>query len=425
MTGHVRKRGATWEVILDWGEQPARRCPACARTVRVRNGDGTVSEQQRSRLLWDLPRACPSCGGSLEDVVARRQESLPDRLPTKKGAQAALRKAITEREQGAYVAPTDLTVAQYLKGEWLPSLAARELSENTRIVYKLHVGRIVPVIGDRPLQKLTRRDVANLATHLATTKGARGKILSAATRAQCLVVLRHALGDAVDRGLLRDNPATGVRRPQVKRAELTTWTAGELRIFLQMTESDRLGPLWRLLSQTAMRRGEALGLQWSDVDLVAGKIIVQRQRKANGYAVEEGPTKTGKARVVSIDAATVATLRRQSELQLQDARDWGDAWQATGHVFTREDGSPWHPDRVSKLFDEAVRDAGVPRIRLHDLRHTWATLALRAGVHPKVVQERLGHANISMTMDRYSHALPDLQESAAELVAALVDGSGA
>ena len=89
-------------------------------------------------------------------------------------------------------------------------------------------------------------------------------------------------------------------------------------------------------------------------------------------------------------------------------------------MFTRENGEPWHPDRVKKLFEQAVKAIDVPRIRMHDLRHTWATLALRAGVNPKVVQERLGHANISITMDTYSHVLPDLQESAAELVASLV-----
>jgi len=98
----------------------------------------------------------------------------------------------------------------------------------------------------------------------------------------------------------------------------------------------------------------------------------------------------------------------------------GEAWVGDDHVFTREDGQAWHPDRITDLFGQAVKTAGVPHIRLHDLRHGWATLALGAGIHPKVVQERLGHANIAMTMDRYSHVIPALQESAAELVAAVV-----
>ena len=202
-----------------------------------------------------------------------------------------------------------------------------------------------------------------------------------------------------------------------------TWSAAELHTFLASTEGDRLHPLWRLLSQTGLRRGEALGLKWSDVDLDAGKLSVQRQRKQVGYTVAETETKTGRGRAIALDLETVATLRLQAQQQLDDAADWGKGWIGEGHVFTRENGAPWQPDRITKLFDRAVAAADVPRIRLHDTRHTWASLALRAGVHPKVVQERLGHSLIAITMDRYSHCLPSMQESAAELVANLVDNA--
>jgi integrase len=197
--------------------------------------------------------------------------------------------------------------------------------------------------------------------------------------------------------------------------------SGELSTFLRATRSDRLGSLWHLLALTGVRRGEALGLQWSDVDLEHGRLSLQRQRVMTGSEVSERQTKTGKTRAVSIDAATVAVLRRQSQQQLDDAAEWGKAWQSTGHVFTRENGEPWRPNMITRLFEEAVKRVDVPQIRMHDRRHTWATPALRAGIHPKVVQERLGHANISLTMDAYSHVMPDMQESAAELVAALVD----
>jgi integrase len=222
-------------------------------------------------------------------------------------------------------------------------------------------------------------------------------------------------------GLLEANPATGVKRPKVRRPEMHTWSKEQLSAFLRGTRDDRLGPLWHMLALTGLRRGEALGLKWSDLDFASGRLAIQRQRVLTGYQVEERQTKTGKSRAVSLDDGTVEVLRRQSQQQLEDAAAWGDAWVTSDHVFTREDGSPWHPDRVTKLFDSAVEATGAPRIRIHDLRHTWATLALRAGVHPKVVQERLGHATISITMDTYSHVLPDMQESAAEMVAALVD----
>ena len=124
--------------------------------------------------------------------------------------------------------------------------------------------------------------------------------------------------------------------------------------------------------------------------------------------------------MLPLNAATVAALKQQAARQGDDAQEWGDAWAATGYVFTQENGQPLHPDRVSKLFDDAQKKAAVPRIRLHDLRHTCAVLHLTAGVHVEVVQERLGHATIAVTMDTYSHVLPGMQEEAAELIAALL-----
>ena len=162
------------------------------------------------------------------------------------------------------------------------------------------------------------------------------------------------------------------------------------------------------------------GYLQTDVDLEHGRLLLQRQRKCVRYGVRETQFKTDKPRPVSLDAETVAALRRQSQRQLDDAAEWKDSWLGEGHVFTREDGEPWHPDRVRVLFQQALKVVGMRHIRMHDLRHTWATLALRAGVHPKVVQERLGHANIRITLDTYSHVLPDMQESAAELVASIV-----
>ena len=351
---------------------------------------------------------------------------LPGKYTTKAAALKALHDELRDRERGDYVAPVDLTVKAYLEDRWLPALDIEELSPSTVESYRLHVKRIVPLIGSIPLQKLNRNNISAMAGRLAReTSPKTGRPLSPSTRSGLLVVLQSALGDAVKDGLLRANPVVGVKRPKVRRPEMHTWSSAELAKFLRATREDRLGALWHLLALTGLRRGEALGLQWADVDFQHGRLFIQRQRALTGYAVEERPTKMGKPRAISLDAQTVAVLRRQSQQQLDDATDWGDDWVGDGHVFTRENGEPWHPDRVRKLFEEAVATTDVPRIRMHDLRHTWATLALRAGVHPKVVQERLGHANIAITMDTYSHVLPDMQESAAELVASLVDLSDA
>lgn len=124
--------------------------------------------------------------------------------------------------------------------------------------------------------------------------------------------------------------------------------------------------------------------------------------------------------MVSLDPGTVAALKERRKEQKEERLAWGAAWNDTGLIFTREDGSAIHPERITKGFASAVKNTGLPAIRLHDLRHTHATLALAAGIHPKVVSERLGHATVSLTLDIYSHAVPALSEEAAGVIAALV-----
>jgi integrase len=137
--------------------------------------------------------------------------------------------------------------------------------------------------------------------------------------------------------------------------------------------------------------------------------------------VLEGTPKTGRwQRSVALDPGTVRALRAWRKRQVEERMAWGAAWTDSRRVFTRENGTDLHPARVSELFDRLVKQSGLPRVRLHDLRHGHCTLALPAGVHPKVVQERLGHSSVAFTLDRYSHVVPAMQEDAAETVARLV-----
>jgi hypothetical protein len=186
--------------------------------------------------------------------------------------------------------------------------------------------------------------------------------------------------------------------PRPSRPELQAWTAAELRAFLAHVGADRLYSLWLLASSTGMRRGELLGIQWSDVDLSRARISVRRSLVTVGHEVVVSEPKTAKGRrSVALDPATVAGLKTWRKQQAAERLAWGPAWIDSGVVFTWEDGRPLHPREVTRAFSRHVLAAGVPIIRLHDLRHTHATLALAAGVHPKVVQERLGHANIAIT----------------------------
>jgi len=176
---------------------------------------------------------------------------------------------------------------------------------------------------------------------------------------------------------------------------------------------------------TGMRRGEALGLRWLDVDLEAGRLSVRRALVPTNREVVVSEPKTVKGRrVIALDPGTVEVLKAQAARQLHEQNDWDEAWVESGLVFTQENGSALDPESVTRYFRRAVKKSMLPSIRLHDLRHTHATLALQAGIHPKVVSERLGHATVSITLDTYSHAIPAMQEEAAALIAGLVFAQG-
>jgi integrase len=166
---------------------------------------------------------------------------------------------------------------------------------------------------------------------------------------------------------------------------------------------------------TGMRRGEVLGLRWADLDLDKARLAVRHTLISIAYKVTESTPKTHQARVVDLDPETVRQLHAHRTSQHQPADG------AAGLVFCRPDGSPLHPQSFTEAFDRAVANAGLPRIRLHDLRHTHATIALRAGVPVKIISERLGHSTPAFTLKVYAHAIPGMQSEAASQIAALVD----
>lgn len=175
---------------------------------------------------------------------------------------------------------------------------------------------------------------------------------------------------------------------------------------------------------TGMRRGEVLGLGWSDVNLDVARVSVVRTLTVVGHDVLVSEPKTAKGRrSVALDPATVAALRDHRRAQRKEPLAFGDGWDDGQLVFTLEDGTRIRPTRLIAWFSQYARRAGLPAIRLHDLRHSYATAALSAGIPAKVVTERLGHANVSITLDTYSHVLPSLQDDAAAAVAALILGT--
>jgi integrase len=207
---------------------------------------------------------------------------------------------------------------------------------------------------------------------------------------------------------------------------MQVWTPEQLRAFLAHARHDHLYALWLLVVTTGMRRAELAGLRWVDIDLDAARLSPRRPRVVVNYVVHESEPKTRMSkRSLALDQATVAALLEHKARQEQDRADVGAARMDSGLVFTRPDGSPIHPDLITDWFRRLARGAALPPIRLHDVRHSYATAALAAGIPAKVVSERLGHATVAITLDVYSHVIPGMDAQAASAVASLIlDGFG-
>ena len=232
-------------------------------------------------------------------------------------------------------------------------------------------------------------------------------------------VLRNALGQAVKWGKLNRNPTELVSLPRQEKNEMKVLSPDQAKVFIDATVNNRWKALFSLLVTTGMRPGEALGLKWTDVDLDSGKVTVCRSltRIGRDWFLEEPKTARSR-RTIPIPRNVVKDLEEHKEEQeeVKLKAQEGD-YIDNGFVFATQVGSPLDKQNiVNRHFKPLLDSAGLPEIRLYDLRHTCATLLLSAGVNPKIVSERLGHASTTLTMDTYSHVLPDMQKSATEII---------
>jgi integrase len=344
---------------------------------------------------------------------------------TRKEAQAALTELLASVDAGTFVVPSRLTVARYL-GAWLDGRVAAGLRPSTVAGYRQRVEcYVVPRIGAVPLQALSALDLDRFYAALASDGGRDGGALSLSTVRAVHAVISKALADAERQGLVTRSVARLASPPRTsatRAPEMTVWTPGELASFLGMVEGHRYGPLVRTAAMTGLRRSELAGLRWVDVDLDAAVLSVRQSVQLVDGCIVTGDVKTTRSRRrVDLDAGTVAVLRAHRRAQSAERLLVGAGWADHGLVFCAPDGRPLNPDTVTQWFDRTVRRSDLPRIRLHDLRHTHATHLLATGVNLKVVSERLGHASVAFTLDRYGHVMPGQQASAAAAVAALVD----
>lgn len=317
---------------------------------------------------------------------------------------------VNDLTRGTYVRDSKKTLGQHLD-EWLAG--RRKLRESTRSNYLNALKPVREQLGHLVLQEVTKAHVDRLVTTLLASGrrvGTKGRPLSPSTVTLMLTVLAMALDDAVKQGQLVRNVARLVDRPSAQPRETATWTAEQAAAFLAHVAADRLYVAW-CLSLYGLRRGEVLGLRWCDVNLARGTLTIARTRTIVDGAVVEGEPKTEKGkRTLPLDKTLVDALTRLQLRQREEADAAGvaylDACHGCGevHVVVDELGEPVHPEFYSDRFAVLVRKAKLPRIRLHDTRHTCGTLMHLRGVPAVVISAWLGHANAAFTIKTYCHS---------------------
>jgi len=338
----------------------------------------------------------------------------------KKDAQQELTRILRLQDTGNFVEPTRLSVNDYLD-RWLESSVKTRVRPRTYDGYVELLGLYIrPTLGSASLSGLTPLDVQAAYTVL-TDRG-----LSARTIRYAHSLLYMALKQAVKWRMLAYNPASGADLPRQAKAELRALSPEQVGQFLDVAKADRLGALFVLAIATGMRPGEYLGLQWPDVDLEKGAVVVRRTlvcQHGGGWQFGEPKTDRGR-RTIPLPPSVTRTLVDQRRQQATERLAAGPKYTDHNLVFATATGEPLHERNVvNRHFKPLLRAAGLPdSFRLYDLRHTCATLLLAEGEHPKVVSERLGHASITLTLDTYSHVLPTMQQRAAERLEGVLFG---
>lgn len=373
--------------------------------MRKRRGRGEGSIFQRKDGLW-----VGSMTVGYEENGRRRRRSVYG--PTKATVLDRLTRLRALTLTGNLGSPERLTVAAYL-GRWLEDAARPAIRESTYRgyddVFRVHV---IPRIGGVALARLQPAHLQAMLSDMEKT-GA-----SARMRQLTFDVVRHALKQAVAWRMIPRNPAETVVRPRVSRKEMQVLDVDQVHRLLAAAQGDRLQALYTLLVGAGLRLGEALGLTWPDLDPKRAALHIRRQLcEVRGRLWLAEPKTSAARRTVTLPGFVVAAIRAHEER----AKVEGTLLNDRLLVFTDAEGTPLRRSNIRRRsFEPLLRLAGIPHIRLHDLRHTFATLALRANVHPLIVQQQPGHSHIAITLGTYSHVLPSLAQAAAAQLDALL-----
>lgn len=317
-------------------------------------------------------------------------------------------------KQNTLVKPSLVTLGDWIV-EWLELYMMNSVKQTTYESYSSWVyNHIVPGLGDIPLQKLRADKIQRFLNRK------RDKLSSRSVR-HIYRVLNASLKKAVNQKMLPENVMSAVKRPALEKYEINPWSTDEKNLFLNRIQKHRLYPLFLLALESGLRRGELLGLKWLDLDHENNKLtIIRSYNVVKGGAAFNEP-KAGSRRTITLPAKVTSELLLWKADQNKEKELLGRNYKDHGLMFSTTMGTPIYPRDLNRYFEKLIELTGVRKIRLHDLRHTHATVLLKLGVHPKTVQMRLGHKDITITLQLYSHYVPGLDEEAAEKLDRVLD----
>jgi integrase len=381
---------------------------------KARYGGGSITQVPSTKGLagWMLKWYGPA------DQDGNRKRLSQVFKGSKTQASTKLRQLIKAVDDGSYVDKSKESVKDF-SVRWMDTYVATNCTLRTAIGYQGNIDRyIIPIVGRIAVQNLTSSQIQGIYAGMLE----RG--LSHTTTLHAHRVLKEMLACAVKWGIIPKNPADGATPPKRGKKQMPMWDVGDIQRFLNETRNSDYGQVFEFAISTGMRRSEICGLKWAAIDLVAGRLeVVATLQQIRGHGLVTGTPKTERSRrSIALSLETVGLLQNVQGAQILAKMEAGPLWQENGYVFTHANGSPVLPSTLTENFKNLTRALEMPPLTFHGLRHAFATLGMVAGFNPKVVSEALGHASVTITLDLYSHVLPNMQDELAAAVAKLLKG---
>lgn len=377
---------------------------------------GNIQKRKRKNgYSWEITIETPP-----NPITKKRNRTTKTVKGTKKDAEQMMRKLIAEAEKGYHVTNNKITILEWVQ-TWLEIYIMPNVSPTTLSRYQGMVKRYIdPLLGNIQVQQLSTLAVQSWVNSLKVSPVS-GKEMSAATIKHTYHVLKGAMDKAVLAGIIPRSPCQGIMLPKGEKKAAVIYDEQQIQQLIRAAKGTEMELPIDMELCLGLRRGELLGLQWGDVDWEKNQVHIIRNRViVNGKSVVKDPKTESSKRTTDVPTQLMEKLKRhQCTCQLNRLR-MGEAYMVTDYIIVHPDGKPIYPEYLSQMLTKLQNKADLPQCRFHDLRHLCASIMLRQGVNVKVAQERLGHKDISTTLNIYSHVLPSSAKEAAEKIGQMV-----